>query len=88
MASQTFDKLRIGRKKRACTAFLAFCQKLYASYLLLHCLKTKKREDKNKKRDLMPRASITFGLLRPKAREKLRQRTEVQCRRELVVVFN
>jgi hypothetical protein len=42
----------------------------------------------HKKRDLMPRASITFGLLRPKAREKLRQRTEVQCRRELVVVFN
>ena len=42
-ASQTFDKLRIGRKKRACTTFLAFCQKLYASYLLLHFLKTKKR---------------------------------------------
>ena len=42
----------------------------------------------HKKRDLVPRASITFGLLRPKAREKLRQRTEVQCRRELVVVFN
>ena len=43
---------------------------------------------RTKKRDLVPRASITFGLLRPKAREKLRQRTEVQCRRELVVVFN
>ena len=40
-ASQTFDKLRIGRKKRACTTFFAFCQKLYASYMLLHFLKTK-----------------------------------------------
>ena len=38
-ASQTFDKLRIGRKKRACTAFLAVCQKLYAFYMLLHFFK-------------------------------------------------
>ena len=38
------------------------------------------------------RCTLKFGALSnwlpPKGREKLRQRTEVQCRRELVVVFN